>query len=76
MCKHCQKHANALNRFRFKFQDNIDFNYTLLINIIQFKKRDMFHIINEAIGFKAARLIRKGAGLITAKVMFNAFKSA
>ena len=32
--KHYQKYINALHKFRFKLQNNINFNYTLLINIV------------------------------------------
>ena len=76
MCKHCQRHANASNRFRFKFQNNVNFNYTLLIDIIQLGEHEVLHIVNEATKFKAARLIQKGVGLVIAKAVFNIFKLA
>ncbi|CAL3962788.1 unnamed protein product [Diplocarpon coronariae] len=34
---------------------NIDFNHTIYIDIAQFSKRNALYIVNEAIGFRAAR---------------------
>jgi len=75
MYKNYQKHTKASHKFRFKLQDNVNFNYTIYINIIQFGKRDVLYIINKAIEFKATQLIRKKANLAIAKIIFNAFKS-
>ena len=57
ICKHCQRHANTPHKFRFKLQNDIDFNYMLLINIIQLEEYEVLHIINKAIKFEAMRLI-------------------
>jgi len=55
-------------------QNNVNFNYTIYVNIVQLKKRDMLYIINKAIKFGIARLICKGINLATTKAMFNTFK--
>ncbi len=54
ICEYYQKHAKALHKFRFKLQNNINFNYTIYINIVQLKERDVLYIIDEAIGFGIA----------------------
>lgn len=74
--KHYQKYAKASHKFCFKLQNNVNFNYTIYVNIMQFKKQDMLYIINKIINFKAMQLIRKKANLATVKAIFNAFKLA
>ena len=48
----------------------------LLINIVSQAKHEVLYMVDKVIGFKIARLIRKGAGLVIAKAIFNAFKLA
>ena len=57
MYKYCQKHIDALHRFRFKLQDNIDFNYIVYINIIMFRERYALYVINKATGFSTVKLL-------------------
>lgn len=76
MCEHCQKHSDAPHRFRFKLQDDIDFNHTVYVDIAMFGKDYALHMVDEATGFGAAKLLRKAPGSHTAKQVVNAFKSA
>ena len=76
ICEHYQKHSKAPHRFRFKLQDDIDFNYTIYVNIVQLEEQDMLYIINKATRFKATQLIRKRANSAITNAIFNAFKSA
>jgi hypothetical protein len=33
-CKHCQKHGKSPGRFRFKLRDELDFNFTIIVDVM------------------------------------------
>jgi hypothetical protein len=58
LTKHCtyyQKYSKSPGRFRFKLQDDIDFNYSIIIDIIYIDNKLILYIIDEGICFQAAR---------------------
>jgi hypothetical protein len=61
-CMQCQKHSQAPRCFKFKLKDNYEFNYRIIVDIIYVrsknnKKTIAFHVIDETIGFQAARFL-------------------
>ena len=57
MCEHCQKHADTLYKFRFKLQDDVNFNYIIYVNIAMFKERYALYIIDKVTSFSMAKLL-------------------
>ena len=46
--------SKSLYRFKFKLPNNLDFNYTVFINIFYINGKLVLYVINKAIGFTAA----------------------
>ncbi|CZT44007.1 uncharacterized protein RSE6_04128 [Rhynchosporium secalis] len=50
--KHYQEHGKSPSRFKFKLKDNVDFNFTIIVDILQLEGRQMLHIVDEATTFQ------------------------
>ena len=50
-CDSCQKHIKISKRFRFIFQKNVNFNHSIIIDVMYIKRFSMFHIIDEDIRY-------------------------
>jgi hypothetical protein len=57
-CHHCQSHDPAPQRFKFTIKDECDFNYEIVIDIVQLKGRKALHVIDVATSFQAATFVR------------------
>jgi hypothetical protein len=54
-CTRCQKFGRVLLQFKFTFRDdNIDFNYSIYIDIIYIDSSPVLYIVDEATRFQAA----------------------
>jgi hypothetical protein len=51
----CQKHNKSLGCFCFTLQDNIKFNYYIIVDIIYINNSPLLYIIDERIYFQAGR---------------------
>ncbi len=49
---------NILGRFKFIIKNNINFNYTIYINIIYIGGWLVFYVINKVILFQAAKFLK------------------
>ena len=54
-CHHCQLHSKSPGRFRFSLKDHINFNYTIIIDIMYIDGKEILHVIDEATCFQAAK---------------------
>ncbi|KHJ31224.1 hypothetical protein EV44_g3699 [Erysiphe necator] len=54
-CVYCQKHGSSPGRFRFSLKDDVNFNYTIVIDIMYIEGKEVLHIVDEATRFQAAR---------------------
>jgi hypothetical protein len=54
-CHHCQIHGKSPGRFRFTLRDDIDFNHSIIVDIMYINGNPVLHIIDEATRFNAAR---------------------
>ena len=50
-CHYCQKHAKAPARYKFKLENNLYFNFSIIVNIIYISGLFILYIINKAISF-------------------------
>jgi hypothetical protein len=54
-CSFCQKYRRSLGRFKFTLYKDLDFNYSVYIDIIYINSSPVLYIINKATRYQAAR---------------------
>ena len=51
--KHYQKHNKSPGCFKFNLRDDIDFNYSIIVNIFYISSKPVLHVINERTRYQA-----------------------
>ena len=54
-CSHCQKHGKSPGRFKFILRDDVNFNYSIIVDIMYIDNSPILHIVDEATRFQAAK---------------------
>jgi hypothetical protein len=54
-CTFCQKYAKSSERFKFTLKDKINFNYSVIVDIMCIENHLILHVIDEVIRFQAAK---------------------
>jgi hypothetical protein len=54
-CHHCQTHGKSPGRFKFTLRDDVDFNHTIIVDIMYIDNKPVLHAVDEATRFNAAR---------------------
>ncbi|SLM34156.1 hypothetical protein LPUS_02861 [Lasallia pustulata] len=54
-CLHCQKHRKLSGRFKFILWDDVNFNYSIIVDIMYIDNSPILHIVDEATRFQAAK---------------------
>ena len=57
-CHYCQKHGKSPGRFRFTLHDDIDFNYSIVVDIMYIDGAPLLHIVDEGTRFQAGRWLQ------------------
>ena len=57
-CKYCQKHKISPSRFNFIINDDIDFKYHIIVEVLYIESKPVLHIVDEATRFQAGRLLK------------------
>jgi hypothetical protein len=57
-CHHCQKHGKSPGRFRFTLRDDIDFNYSIVVDIMYIDGAPLLHIVDKGTRFQAGRWLQ------------------
>ena len=57
-CKHCQKHGKSPGRFKFTLQDDVEFNYCIIVDIMYINGQPLLHIVDQATRFQAGRWLQ------------------
>ncbi|KID81309.1 Ribonuclease H-like protein [Metarhizium guizhouense ARSEF 977] len=57
LCRHCQINGKAPSRFRFTLRDDHEFNYEIIVDIVQIDDKPALHIVDSATSFQAARFL-------------------
>jgi hypothetical protein len=55
MCHHCQIYGKSPGRFRFTIRDDVNFNHSIIVDVMYIESRTVLHIIDEATRYNAAR---------------------
>jgi hypothetical protein len=56
-CTFCQKHKKSSERFKFTLRDdvNLNFNYSVIVDVMYFENSSILHVVDEATRFQAAK---------------------
>ncbi len=54
-CTFCQKHEKSSERFKFILRDDVNFNFSIIVNIMYIENNLILHVIDEVTRFQAAR---------------------
>ncbi len=57
-CHHCQKHGKSPGRFKFTLREDLNFNSSIIIDIMYIDNNPVLHIVDEATRFQAARWLK------------------
>jgi hypothetical protein len=57
-CHFYQKHSKSLGRFCFTLQDDVEFNYCIIVNIMYISSSPLLHIVDEGTRFQAGRWLQ------------------
>ncbi len=57
-CCFCQKHGKSPGRFKFTLRDDVNFNFSIIVNIMYIENNPVLHVIDEATRFQAARWLQ------------------
>jgi hypothetical protein len=54
-CIFCQKHEKSSERFKFILKDDVNFNYSMIVNVMYIENNSILHVVDEATRFQAAK---------------------
>ena len=57
-CHQCQLHGKAPGRFKFTLQDDYNFNYKVIVDMMWIDEKIVLHVVDEATSFQAARFLK------------------
>lgn len=59
ICYHCQKHKGPPSCFQFTLKhDSLDFNHSILVDVMYIGGSPVFHVVDEATRFQAVKLMQ------------------
>ena len=54
-CTFCQKHGRLFERFKFILRQDVNFNYSIIVDIMYIDNEPILHVIDEVTRFQSAR---------------------
>ena len=69
-CSYCQKHGKSPGRFKFTLREDVNFNHSIIVDIMYVENSPLLHVIDEATRFQAARWLLN----ITSKHTWDALR--
>jgi hypothetical protein len=54
-CTFCQKYVKSSKRFKFILRDDVNFNYSVIIDVMYIENSPILHVIDEITRFQVAR---------------------
>ena len=54
-CTFCQKHEKSPERFKFTLREDVNFNYSIIVDIMYIDNEPILHVIDEATRFQSTR---------------------
>ena len=69
-CSLCQKHGKSPGRFKFTLRDDVNFNYSIFVDIMYIDNSPILHVVDEATRYQAAKWLQN----VTAKHTWDALR--
>jgi hypothetical protein len=66
-CTFCQKYAKSSERFKFTLKDEINFNYSIIVDVMYIENHFILHVVNDVTRFQVAKWLQS----ISAKHIWN-----
>ncbi len=57
-CSYCQKHGKSPGRFKFTLRDDVNFNFTIFVDIMYIDNSPILHVVDEATRYRAAKWLQ------------------
>jgi hypothetical protein len=57
-CEHCQRHDKSPGRFKFNLRDDINFNYSIIIDVFYIEGKPVLHVVDEGTRYQSGRWLR------------------
>jgi hypothetical protein len=57
-CTFCQKYVKFSERFKFTLKDDVNFNYSVIVDVMYIENHSILHVINEVIRFQVAKWLQ------------------
>jgi hypothetical protein len=57
-CTFCQKYAKSSGRFKFTLKNDVNFNYSVIVDVMYIENHPILHVVDEAIRFQAAKWLQ------------------
>ncbi len=54
-CTFCQKYAKSSERFKFTLKDEINFNYSIIVDVMYIENHLILHVVDDVTRFQVAR---------------------
>ncbi|XMA09892.1 hypothetical protein WAI453_002683 [Rhynchosporium graminicola] len=70
ICHHCQLHAKSPGRFKFTLKDDVNFNYSVILDIMYLHGKPVLHVVDDATAFNAAEWLKD----MSADTVWSAFR--
>ena len=68
-CSYCQKHGKLPGRFKFTLRDDINFNFTIFVDIMYIDNSPILHVVDKATQYQAVKWLQN----ISSKHTWNIF---
>ncbi len=57
-CTFCQKYAKFPERFKFILKDDVNFNYSVIVDVMYIENHLILHVVDDVIRFQAAKWLQ------------------
>ena len=57
-CEHCQKHGKSPGRFKFNLRDDVNFNYSIIVDIFYITGKPVLHVVDEGTRYQAGQWLQ------------------
>jgi hypothetical protein len=57
-CTFCQKYAKSPGRFKFILKDDVNFNYSIIVDVMYIENHSILHVVDDVTRFQVARWLQ------------------
>ena len=75
-CIFCQKHGKFSKRFKFILREKVNFNFSIIVDIMYIDNNSILHVIDENTKFQTAKWLKKISAKHTCWYSYGAIKAS